>query len=288
VSEGDIVEKVINKTCGIYSITNKINGKCYVGQSIDIERKFKQHRNGHDSSSQYLKNAIAKYGFDNFDFVTIEECDPNDLNYKEQFWVLELDTMVPNGYNLTSGGGQGIFVSNKTRRKMSESHSGENNHFYGLKHTDKIKKKLSEIKQGELNNRYGTKHTEETKRKMSEAQRGEKHYGYGKPLSQETKDKLSIALSGRVFSTEHREKIARSLTGKERSDSSKINQSRSQMNGKKIGCSNGITYLSIYEAAKDTNSIGVKIYRVCSGRCKTTNKLNFWYIYEQQQGETND
>jgi len=123
---------------------------------------------------------------------------------------------------------------------------------------------------------------------LRENERGEKHYGYGKPLSQETKDKLSIALSGRVFSTEHREKIARSLTGKERSDSSKINQSRSQMNGKKIGCSNGITYLSIYEAAKDTNSIGVKIYRVCSGRCKTTNKLNFWYIYEQQQGETND
>ena len=64
---------------GIYKITNKINGKCYIGQSINIKQRWKGHRkdafwlNGPDY--QYpLYKAIRKYGIENFSFEVIEEC----------------------------------------------------------------------------------------------------------------------------------------------------------------------------------------------------------------------
>jgi group I intron endonuclease len=101
------ISKCISKEpiCGIYQITNNINGKVYIGQSIDIERRWNQHKYG--KGSIILRNAIKKYGINNFKFEILEKIkftNKNDviktLTELEQKW---LDNKKPylkeNGYN---------------------------------------------------------------------------------------------------------------------------------------------------------------------------------------------
>ena len=64
------------KICGIYKITNKVNGKVYIGQSRDIKRRWYEHRKvkgDYDRHSYPLYSAIEKYGIDNFEFEIIEK-----------------------------------------------------------------------------------------------------------------------------------------------------------------------------------------------------------------------
>lgn len=93
---------------GIYSITNSINNKRYIGQSIDIETRWKNHRNTafnpNDASYNYpLYKAIRKYGLKNFKFEVLEECNMNELNNKEIFYIFKYNS-TKNGYNQTDGG----------------------------------------------------------------------------------------------------------------------------------------------------------------------------------------
>lgn len=89
---------------GIYKITNIINGKCYIGQSIDIERRWQEHLYK-NSTCLLLKYALHKYGVNNFTFEVIEECKPEELNSREIYWIKYYDSFGDNGYNLTAGGG---------------------------------------------------------------------------------------------------------------------------------------------------------------------------------------
>ena len=104
----DKVVRKISKTpiCGIYQITNKINNKIYIGQSIDIERRWNQHMYG--KGSVVLMNAITKYGLDNFEFKileTIEFTTKNEvinlLTEMEQKWF-DIKTPYINGYNINT------------------------------------------------------------------------------------------------------------------------------------------------------------------------------------------
>lgn len=93
---------------GIYCITNKINGKCYVGQSVNIEQRWNSHKSRpfNPKSSQYdsiFYRAIRKYGIDNFIFTVLEECPKEELDKREIFWIKKLNSFN-NGYNLTIGG----------------------------------------------------------------------------------------------------------------------------------------------------------------------------------------
>ena len=98
---------------GIYKITNLINGKIYIGQSINIQQRWKAHRARpfYKEGEQYqtpLYRAIRKYGLQNFSFEVIEECFENQLNEKEQYYIEYYDTTNQDkGYNLTKGGQAG-------------------------------------------------------------------------------------------------------------------------------------------------------------------------------------
>jgi group I intron endonuclease len=90
---------------GIYKITNLINQHCYVGQSRQIERRWYNHKiaafNENDKAYEYpLYRAIRKYGLENFSFEMLEECQIDELNEKEIFWI---NTLNPE-YNQTDGG----------------------------------------------------------------------------------------------------------------------------------------------------------------------------------------
>ena len=91
-----------NPICGIYSVTNKINNKIYIGQSIDIERRWNQHRYG--KGNLILKNAIKKYGIENFEFDVLEVLESKDikiLTELEQKWFdIKKPFITQNGYNI--------------------------------------------------------------------------------------------------------------------------------------------------------------------------------------------
>lgn len=90
---------------GIYKITNKINNKVYIGQSIDIEKRWRAHiyRSTKEEYQEYLYQAIRKYGINKFDFSIIEECSSDQLDEREQYWIEYYDS-YKNGYNMTIGG----------------------------------------------------------------------------------------------------------------------------------------------------------------------------------------
>lgn len=91
---------------GIYKITNKINGHAYIGQSVQIEKRWAAHKEkiNSDKEKDYpLYRAFKKYGLDNFSFEIIEECQESDLNDREIYWIDYYDTFK-NGYNQTVGG----------------------------------------------------------------------------------------------------------------------------------------------------------------------------------------
>ena len=102
--------------CGIYKITNKVNGKVYIGQSIDIERRWKTHLLNAKNEVQnvLLYQAFQKYGIENFDFSIIEEIPEEKLNEREQYWIRYYNSYIGftnhNGYNMTLGadGSRGV------------------------------------------------------------------------------------------------------------------------------------------------------------------------------------
>lgn len=92
---------------GIYKITNNINGHAYIGQSIDIDRRFRGHKNYPMEASNYpLYCAFKKYGIDNFSFEVVEECLVSELDEKEIYYINKYDT-YNTGYNQTTGGQTG-------------------------------------------------------------------------------------------------------------------------------------------------------------------------------------
>lgn len=83
---------------GIYKIENLINHKIYIGQSIHIERRWKEHCA--PSTSSVISTAIKKYGKENFSFQILEECLEEELDEKEIFYIEKFNCIVPNGYNV--------------------------------------------------------------------------------------------------------------------------------------------------------------------------------------------
>lgn len=86
----------------IYKVTNKVNGKSYIGQTrYTLEFRWRQHL--HKKDNVYFHNAIKKYGAENFSLEVLEECDVDKLNSREIFYIAKYNTFEE-GYNLTIGG----------------------------------------------------------------------------------------------------------------------------------------------------------------------------------------
>jgi len=164
----------------IYSITNIINGKQYIGKTIkSLQDRWIGHYNDAISGrlDTHFSRAIRKYGKDNFVVEKIEECSSNDeLSNKEKFWISELNTFS-NGYNSTEGGDGGIpgfNHSEKTKQKISNSRKGM---FFSKEHKKALSKAHKGLHTGSKNGMYGKK--------------GVKNHRYGIPRSDEVKKKIS-------------------------------------------------------------------------------------------------
>lgn len=183
---------------GIYKIENKINGKSYIGSTVNFKKRFSQHktslnRGGHHSP--ILQNSWDKHGEMSFTFEILEECREDLLIIREQFYI---DTFKPE-YNIApnAGGTRGIRYSDevKLRMKMARDLAGP---------------------------RF---HSEETKERLSKYHTGLKH-------SEETKEKIRVARTGSVQSEETVNKRVEKTTGKRRSDETKKLMSEIKMGNK--------------------------------------------------------
>jgi group I intron endonuclease len=190
----------VNMKTGIYCIENLVNGKRYIGKGKNIISRM----NHPHKSSTYLFNAINKYGNENFHRYIIEYCEPEMLAEREQYYIREWKTKAPNGYNLTDGGEGCLNPSEETRRKMSESRSGENHPLFGKTRSEETRRKMRENHSdvsGENNGFFGKTHSEETRKKMSESAKNRP------PISDETRKKSSEARKGKTRSEETRERM---------------------------------------------------------------------------------
>ena len=92
--------------CGIYLIKNNITNKVYIGQSIDIKRRWSEHKARafnleNNCAHKPLYSSMRKYGLEAFSFKVICECMPEELNEKEKFYINFYNSLVPNGYNIS-------------------------------------------------------------------------------------------------------------------------------------------------------------------------------------------
>lgn len=194
----------------IYKITNLINGKVYIGQTIqgfnkrykargsDIERVYKSNKRLKDANKRYCRhlfNAINKYGFEAFEVIKIFDVafSKEELDIKEKHYIKQYNSNNGNfGYNITSGGegfmGYDIW-KNKTqdeieqwKRKISISRTGnpkvcgKNNPMYGRPW---------------WNENTPQEKIDEWKDNIRKANSGENNYFYGKHHTEETKRKIS-------------------------------------------------------------------------------------------------
>ena len=106
-------------TCGIYLITHIASGRGYVGQSVDIESRFRDHLAGRGSVK--LSRALKKYGPEAFEFRVLFVCDREELNRREAEFIQQLNTLHPYGFNLIGGGGQPGAMSSETRARFREA-----------------------------------------------------------------------------------------------------------------------------------------------------------------------
>lgn len=181
----------------VYLVTNKINGKQYVGQTT---KKLNLRWNEHTSnqSQSVLHKAIRKYGKDAFLVETLHCCDTKEeMDFVEIFYISFLNTKAPNGYNLTDGGEgrSGYSLSEDAKKRISEKNSGKimsaeqrlqiSKHHKGVKlgpRSEAVKKKISDA-------HMGKKPTEETRRRQGLAKLGRKRA----PFTKETILRMSIA-----------------------------------------------------------------------------------------------
>ena len=88
----------------IYMHKNKINNKVYIGQTCQtVQQRWRSKGQGYQTCTKF-KNAIDKYGWDNFEHIIIEEViTPEEADEKEKYWINYYNS-VENGYNLSYGG----------------------------------------------------------------------------------------------------------------------------------------------------------------------------------------
>lgn len=223
----------------IYKITNLLNGKIYVGKTVQpLNKRFAKHKISRPGYVSHITRAINKYGEDNFTIESIHNAkEGEDLFELEKYYIKLLGSRSPNGYNMTDGGegnNGGVFpesakkilrdknlgkkLSKETKKKIGDSGRGKkrseefkirlSESRKGVPRPPSVSKRTSEFMKG---HKYwvGKKHSEESKKKMSLAKLGKKM----KPFSAETRARMSAARTGARHSEETKAKMSLSRIG---------------------------------------------------------------------------
>jgi group I intron endonuclease len=223
----------------IYLVTNTLNGKQYVGQTIVAGNDI-----GH---GKLMTKAYAKHGKRNFTYELLcgDIGNRPTLNFIERFWISVMDSRIPNGYNIENGGSSKGKTAESTKELLRQIN-------LGFKHTDeakrkiaeasrimwaKDKEKLSELRRGRIvtdevkakiaASNKGQKRSEETCKRIGLAKLGTKASEEtkakmrNKVISDETKAKLAVARKTWSYSEESKAKMSASQKGRFVSEATK-------------------------------------------------------------------
>lgn len=209
--------RVTEKQSGVYLIRNTVNGKVYVGSSVNIAARWGGHRNQlrkGKHTSRHLQAAWNNYGEENFSFVKRRVCSVEDLLRVEQDYIeLYCSSDSDCGYNICKRAGRppdltGMAKSDETKKRMSEYHrnrpvdhqrkideanTGEKNGMFGRKHSPEMIEHYRRMSTGK-------KHTPETRARMSSNQVGDKNHSFCRKVSE--KERLMKSAISARFSAE--------------------------------------------------------------------------------------
>ena len=256
---------------GIYRIVNQLDGKCYIGQSDCMEKRFKNHKVAwrKNKSTSPLYYAVQKDGIENFSFEVLEECDVDELDEREAFYICKFNSTNPQfGYNRRNGGG---CADSETRTKRKERLSAS-----------KTGKQIAPPSKETLERRSATlkgmPKSDEWRGKMSEIMKG-------REITPEWREKISNSLKGNTIPPEVREKLRIASTGRVQTEAAR--QKISQKVSKKV-CqldSDG-NVLAIYEnarAASAATGTGFpNISSCCNGKRAKAGGFG-WKFYEETE-----
>lgn len=184
---------------GIYKWTNKLTKDIYIGQSVDLAKRFRSYLNINylnNRKTLVISRALIKYGYSNFTLEILEYCDSVNLTEREQYYFYKLNPK----YNTLklAGSSSGHKLSEETKEKISKSLKGvyvkEKSALYGRSHTDETKALMSlqRSKEKSLGSFFGKTHTEKTKTLLGQIALGRKH-------SEETLLKMSASKGHLVY-----------------------------------------------------------------------------------------
>lgn len=229
----------------VYKITNKINGKSYIGQTLNLNKRLRDHRYSAkhlypSNAGQPIVKAIREFGFENFDVDVLftsevfeDKRELKKLLHEKEMYFIEKHDTINNGYNVTKGGAgtKGLKLSAEKIELLRRINLGKKfgdvfkerarQRLLNLWKDESFRKMRSEATSGknnpmygvrlvgEKNHNFGKPMSEDVKRKISEARRGKGH-----PSTPETNKKISEALKGIKRSEETRAKIRAAVLGK--------------------------------------------------------------------------
>lgn len=301
------------KQPGVYVFINKSNGKRYIGSALNLYNRFRQYKTKlrkNQRTSKHLQNAWNKYGEENFIIEILQtfpvgtpEQEVRDAEAKEfekyswdELYNIATKTETNAGWNQTEAAKDKMrtAAAGRTYGPLTEEHkqairdafkrNGHPKGMKGKKHSEETKAKMREKNSGEGNPRYGKTLSEETKQKISKARKGQPATFKGKTHSEETKAKIRQSRLGKStlteegrkkisevnrkpkpFSTEHRLSLLKALAKPVQQISLETNEIIAE-------------FISVTEAAKQTNSDVGKISSVATGKRKSHNGFGWRYL----------
>jgi group I intron endonuclease len=192
----------------IYTITNLLNYKIYVGQTRNPLHRWSAHKCEVNKNRLRfpIHKAIAKYGIDNFQFcviastITVEEIDKLEI-----YWIDQFDSRNNKmGYNLATGGNvsKGWHHTEESKKKIGDANRGKM-----VVHSEEWRQQMSKIMSGKV-------HTKETKAKIGQS-------NFGMKRSEEFKNKIRICKEGKSLTEETKQKMSDAKLGKKKSEETK-------------------------------------------------------------------
>lgn len=275
-----------DNTWCVYVHTNKINGKKYVGITSRKPESRWGYLGNHYRKQSVFGKAIQKYGWNNFEHeIVVDELSEEAAKNMERQLISDLHTCIFDdnswGYNMTFGGDgtPGYHPTTEAKAKRSERMRGENNPWYGKTFTDEVRLHLSLIRKGqrtgEENSFFGRKHTEVTKAKLSQyasARTGEKNPNYGK----HTLAGENHPWFGKHLPDETKKKISESRKGKY--------SGGNNSNAKPVYCyETDCVYATTKEAAQVLHINASAIGKLCKGIYGKDNIKGYHFRYASQE-----
>lgn len=208
---------------GIYKITDQ-KGRIYIGSSVNIEKRFEQHKKSFISATHVnkkLRDYYKKYGESAYSYEVVEQCDVAELLIREQYYIDNLNPF----YNINKSATKPPSWSGKnhkaeTKQKMREWNIGRKHttetleKFKSIRSTEESKQQMRiNASKAKSNGWLGRKHTKEELEKISKVHKG-------KVVSEETRQKMRIINTGKKASLEARMKMSQSQKGRKHSPES--------------------------------------------------------------------